>query len=404
MENCQELTECLACGSNNLELALNLGNQPLANNFKKQADEEEQYPLAVNRCTQCYHLQLTHVVDPEIIYRNYSYVSGTSQTYQEYMWWFAKWCREYANKYRGGAVLDIGCNDGSQLDYFNRLGYHTYGVDPAENLYKTSTDKGHRVVCGFWNEQSIGNLDNRQFDIVVAQNAFAHNPDPLTYLKLLSPLLKDDGLFFIQTSQADMVRNGEFDTIYHEHVNFYNINSMNELCRRAGMFLIDVIKTPIHGTSYVFVISNKNIKPENIKNLIALESDLLKKQTYDKWSNTAKDLSELFLTKCEAYRSNGYILVGYGAAAKGNTLLNYTNVCLDYIVDDNPLKQNTFSPGQNIPVVSSKLIKTFSDQDKILFVPLAWNFFDEIKSKILNIRKHSNDRFLKYFPEVQVEL
>jgi len=220
MKNCYELTECLACGDKNLKLALTLGIQPLANNFNKIIAEEPEYPLAVNLCTNCFHLQLTHVVDPEIIYRNYSYVSGTSQTYQDYMWWFAKWCREYTNKYRGGTVLDIGCNDGTQLDYFNKLGYKTYGVDPAENLHKTSTDKGHQVVCGFWNEQSIGNLDNRQFDIVVAQNAFAHNPDPLTYLKLLSPLLKDDGVFFIQTSQADMVRNGEFDTIYHEHVNF----------------------------------------------------------------------------------------------------------------------------------------------------------------------------------------
>jgi hypothetical protein len=238
----------------------------------------------------------------------------------------------------------------------------------------------------------------------VAQNAFAHNPDPLAYLKLLSPLLKDDGVFFIQTSQADMIRNGEFDTIYHEHVNFYNINSMNELCKRAGMFLVDVVKTPIHGTSYVFVVSNRNIKPEHIKNLIAMESDLLQKQTYDSWADTAKDLSELFLTKCEAYRSNGYVLVGYGAAAKGNTLLNYTNVCLDYIIDDNHLKQNTFSPGQNIPVLGSTLIKTFSDQDKILFVPLAWNFFDEIKNKIVGLRQNANDRFLKYFPEVKVEL
>ena len=403
MKNCQELLECLACGNNNLELTLNLGNQPLANNFKKDTTEDDCYPLSVNRCENCFHLQLTHVVDPEIIYRNYSYVSGTSQTYQDYMWWFAKWCREYTNKYRGGTVLDIGCNDGSQLDYFNRLGYQTYGVDPAENLHKTSTDKGHQVVCGFWDEQSIGNLDNRQFDIAVAQNAFAHNPNPLAYLKLLSPLLKDDGVFFIQTSQADMVCNGEFDTIYHEHVNFYNINSMNELCKRAGMFLIDVVKTPIHGTSYIFIVGNRNTKPEHIKNLINMEANLLQKETYDRWADTAKDLSELFLTKCEAYRQNGYTLVGYGAAAKGNTLLNYTNVCLDYIIDDNPLKQNTYSPGQNIPVISSKILNKFSSNDKILFVPLAWNFYKEIKDKILKLRNNSNDRFLKYFPEVQVE-
>jgi hypothetical protein len=179
---------------------------------------------------------------------------------------------------------------------------------------------------------------------------------------------------------------------------------MNELCKRAGMYLIDVVKTPIHGTSYVFVVGNRNTKPEHIKNLIAMESDLLQKQTYDCWANTAKDLSELFLTECESYRQNGYTLVGYGAAAKGNTLLNYTNVCLDYIIDDNPLKQNTFSPGQNIPVLGITLIETFSDQDKILFVPLAWNFFNEIKNKIVGLRQNANDRFLKYFPEVKVEL
>jgi hypothetical protein len=222
-------------------------------------------------------------------------------------------------------------------------------------------------------------------------------------LKLLSPRLKDDGLFFIQTSQADMVRNGEFDTIYHEHVNFYNINSMNELCQRAGMFLIDVVKTPIHGTSYVFIVSNKNAKSEHVKKLISMENDLLQERTYIQWANTAKQLTDRFLKECEAYRDRGYNLVGYGAAAKGNTLLNYAGVMLDYIIDDNPLKQNTFSPGQNIPVVSSAILEKFTDKDKILFVPLAWNFFSEIKNKITNTRKNNNDRFLKYFPEVQIE-
>lgn len=401
MEHCQELTTCLACGSNDLVLELSLGNQPLANNFKEDTAEEDHYPLAVNRCQHCFHLQLTHVVDPAIIYRNYSYVSGTSQTYQDYMWWFAKWCREYSDKWRG-AVLDIGCNDGTQLDYFQKLGYKTYGVDPAENLYATSTGKGHQVVCGFWNEESIGNLDNRKFDIVVAQNAFAHNPDPLAYLKLLSPLLSDNGLFFIQTSQADMVRNGEFDTIYHEHVNFYNVNSMNELCRRAGMYLIDVIKTPIHGTSYVFVVSNKNSNPEHVKNLVAMENDLLQQKTYTRWANTAKNLTDEFLKKCETFREQGYELVGYGAAAKGNTLLNYAGVSLDFIIDDNPLKQGKFSPGLSIPIVGIGELDKFANK-KILFVPLAWNVYTEIKNKILARRQNTNDRFIRYFPEVVIE-
>jgi SAM-dependent methyltransferase len=401
MENCTELTNCLACGNNNLTLTLRLGNQPLANNFLTDTSQNDFYPLAVNRCNNCFHLQLTHVVDPEIIYRNYSYVSGTSQTYHDYMWWFAQWCREYSNNWRG-TVLDIGCNDGTQLDYFHKLGYRTYGVDPAENLYKTSTSKGHQVVCGFWNEQSIGNLDNRQFDIVVAQNAFAHNPDPLSYLKLLSPLLKDDGLFFIQTSQADMVRNGEFDTIYHEHVNFYNINSMNELCKRAGLGLVDAIKTPIHGTSYVFVVGHHG-RPKHIKNLIELEKDLLDVKIYQTWKTTAESLTSKFLDTCEDYRDNGFKLIGYGAAAKGNTLLNYAGVSLDYIIDDNPLKQNTYSPGRDIPVVNSSILKKYKANDKILFIPLAWNYFDEIKNKILSLRSNPADKFLKYFPEVKID-
>jgi SAM-dependent methyltransferase len=401
MSKCTELTCCLACGSKNLTPSVNLGEQPLANNYNNQPGQNDFYPLAVNLCHDCFHLQLTHVVDPKLIYQNYAYVSGTSQTYLDYMWWFAKWVREYTDTWRG-TVLDIGCNDGSQLDYFSKLGYSTFGVDPAENLFETSSRKGHQVVCGFWNEESVGNLDNRQFDIVVSQNAFAHNPDPLTYLKLLKPLLKDNGLFFIQTSQSNMVANGEFDTIYHEHVNFYNINSMNELCNRAGLELIDVVKTPIHGISYVFIVGHKGNK-EHIRNLIQMEAELYNLDTYKAWANRTVKITNEFSARIELFRESGYKIVGYGAAAKGMTLLNFAKVNLDCIIDDNPLKQNTYSPGQDIPIVASSHLLTYSEEDKILFVPLAWNFFKEIKAKILKLRLSKNDRFLTYFPEVQIE-
>lgn len=401
MTNLTFLDSCLACGETELEPALNLGQQPLANNFKSTPRANEYYPLAVNRCTHCNHLQLTHVVDPAEIYKDYAYVSGTSQTYLDYMTWFAKWIREYS-KHWHGTVLDIGCNDGSQLDAFKHIGFNTYGVDPAENLHATSTAKGHQVVCGFWDRDSIDQLANHTFDIIVAQNAFAHNPDPVKYLKLLAPLMKEDSLFFIQTSQADMVRNGEFDTIYHEHVNFYNINSMNELCRRAGVHLIDVVKTPIHGTSYVFVVSAYKKRPEHIANLIAQEADLLQRETYVNWANrTRKTVSE-FASRIEMFREQGYHIVGYGAAAKGMTLLNYAQTNLDFIIDDNPLKQSRFSPGRDIPIVSSNHLKQYSNE-KILFVPLAWNVFNEIKTKIKAQRDNADDKFLKYFPEVTVE-
>ncbi len=402
MENCIELTECLACGGTDLRLELDLGKQPLANNFLAEPGKNQNYPLAVNRCADCCHLQLTHVVDPEIIYQDYAYVSGTSQTYLDYMKWFAKWCREYSGHWRGH-VLDIGCNDGSQLDAFANLGFNTHGVDPAENLYNTSTFHGHNVVCGFWDKSSIKQLGHDRFDIVVSQNAFAHNPNPVKYLKLLAPLMKDKGLFFIQTSQANMVRNGEFDTVYHEHVSFYSINSMYELARRAGMYLVDAIKTPIHGTSYVFVLSTSNLKPKHVKNLLAMELDLMNPVIYTKWANVAESIKNSFADTCKEYKNLGYKLVGYGAAAKGMTLLNYTQIDLDVIIDDNPLKQETYSPGRDIPIVSSEYLAKLTKKDHVLFVPLAWNVYTEIKEKILAVRTHADDRFLRYFPEVEVE-
>ena len=404
MKHCTELIGCIACGSKDLVLALDLGKQPLANNYiEDEYTDEEVYPLAVNRCQECNHLQLTHIVDPRLIYQNYSYVSGTSQTYLDYMDWFARWCREYSDCYYGH-VLDIGCNDGSQLDAFNQIGFTTHGVDPAENLYKISKEKKHKVVCGFWNEESVKKLKHNKFDIVVSQNAFAHIPDPLKYLELLAPLMKDDGLFFIQTSQADMVLNGEFDTIYHEHISFYNIKSMKKLAKRAGWNLIDVIKTPIHGTSYVFVLSVNQKRPKHIKNLLALEEKLNDPNTYEHWEDTALDIKEAFESTCQAYRKNGYRIVGYGAAAKGMTLLNYAyNIEMDFIVDDNPLKQGKLSPGKNISIVSSDYISRLNETDKVLFIPLAWNVFPEIKNKIIDIRSNQDDRFLRYFPEVSVE-
>ncbi len=402
MENCIPLKECLACGNQHLELAIDLGLQPLANNFKKEPGKNELYPLAVNRCTDCYHLQLTDVVNPEIIYKDYAYVSGTSQTYVEYMRWFAEWTQEYAGKTRGN-VLDIGCNDGTQLSMYSATGYRTFGVDPAENLYATNSSVVDDMICGFWDQHAVDQIGNNKFDIVVAQNAFAHNPNPDEYLKLLKPLIKDTGYVFIQTSQSEMVQNGEFDTIYHEHVNFYNINSMQKLCERAGLFLCDVVKTPVHGNSYVFVVSATQSRPQHIHNLKQLEKELYTPDIYSVWATRAKQIAQQYDKAITDLQDQGYTAIGYGAAAKGNTFLNYVETTLDAIIDDNKLKQNTYSPGKDIGVVSmTSLLENITDDHKVVFVPLAWNFFDEIKAKILIKRNNPNDKFIRYFPEVRV--
>jgi SAM-dependent methyltransferase len=407
MNECTPISHCLACGSSNLTLTLDLGKQALANNCidDLQIDEPE-FPLAVNRCEHCNHLQLTHVVDPALIYTHYLYVSGTSKTGRDHFEWFARFAQEYVQELDKGktkAVLDIGCNDGTQLDYFKLLGFGTYGIDPAENLYATSS-KNHRIYCDFFDTELADQLESNMYpDIIVAQNSFAHNPDPLLYLTNLKRLMDDNSRFFIQTSQADMVLNDEFDTIYHEHVNFYNINSMNELCKRAGLELVDVVKTPIHGTSYIFIVGKTGGRPAHIANLIANEAQLMDPATYHRWAGNVYALMTELQGTIEKAKLSGYELIGYGAAAKGNTLLNSAKIKLDAIIDDNPLKQGLYSPGMNVPIVRPEWIDSYKPSDKIMFVPLAWNFYKEIKNRILVRRSNPHDRFVRYFPEVKVE-
>lgn len=399
MNHVQENSQCLACGSTNIQTALDLGVQPLANAYKKTANDTENcYPLAVKLCHDCYHLQLSHTVDPEIIYKNYLYATGTNNTIQEYSRWFANFCKEYVSGAR--SVLDIGCNDGTQLNYFKALGFDTYGIDPAENLHQRSS-ANHNVVCDFFGPGAVPVLLNNKYDVIVAQNVCAHNPDPQGFLSSCRALMQEDTLLFVQTSQADMVLNNEFDTIYHEHVNFFNANSMFKLAQRSGLHLIDVVKTPIHGNSYIFVLSLNNSRQHHVQNIIAMEAPLLKLQTYIQWRDTVELNMATLKSQLAHFREQGYTLVGYGAAAKGNTLLNYAEIDLDFIVDDSALKQGLFTPGRSTPIVSIDSVINL-DSDRVLFVPLAWNFFDEIRNRILAVRQNSQDAFLRYFPTVEL--
>jgi 2-polyprenyl-3-methyl-5-hydroxy-6-metoxy-1,4-benzoquinol methylase len=406
MTNSTNLDTCIACGGTELLPCLDLGRQPPANNLRQhESDVEPDFPLNVVRCAHCNHLQLDTIVNPDILYKNYLYVSGTSRTYLDYMDWYAEFvCETYTGV--PDSVLDIGCNDGSQLDAFKRLsGYstvETYGVDPAENLYPISSAK-HTVSLGYWNSDSPAT--QRKYSVITSQNAFSHIPDPLTYLKLVNQCLHDDGLMFISTSQADMVLNGEFDTIYHEHISFYNAQSMQCLAERAGLYLVDVIKTPIHGVSYIFVLSKTEYNEQRVANILALEKHrgLQSAATYTRWANRAREIMQQTHDTVAAYRSQGYQIIGYGAAAKGMTFVTSAHIECDVIIDDNPLKQGRYVPGMDTLITNSGYLwNQLSSSDRVLFVPLAWNFFDEIQSKILSLRKNSADRFLRYFPTVEI--
>tara|TARA_R110000751_G_scaffold189150_1_gene295085 strand:+ start:814 stop:2088 length:1275 start_codon:yes stop_codon:yes gene_type:complete len=422
--SCQEKKECICCGKENLEAILDLLDQPLANSYHRNDEEQSVFPLRLNLCHDCYHLQLSHIVDPDLMFKDYLYVSGTTKTLRDYFSWFADFayeatCRLNWPDSAPHNVLDIACNDGSQLDAFKAKGLKTFGVDPAINLHNLSSKK-HTVlrdyfsadsISGWMNDDSTGpseiisSGEPPRFSIIVAQNVFAHNENALKFLEDCKELMHLHSLLLIQVSQADMIRENQFDTIYHEHISFFSINSFNELAKRAGLHVVDVIKTPIHGGSYVFMLSPLNaLMEQRIKNLLELERSrgLQSKETYYNYANKCKNITTNFKTTIKEYRNNGYKIIGYGAAAKGNTLLNFADETLDYIVDDNPLKHNLYTPGKNILITSPDKILELQEDDKVLFVPLAWNFFKEIKTNILRRRDNKNDKFLSYFPEIKV--
>lgn len=400
MSNCDPINECIACGGTDLVEVLNLNSQPLANSYKtKMNSPEELFPLAINRCKSCNHVQLTHKVNPGLLFKNYLYVSGTTKTQLEYFDWFSRFAVEtFSGTPR--TVLDIGCNDGSQLDYFKKLNFETHGVDPAENLYELSSQR-HKIVCDYFNDKtySYGTL----FDIIVCQNAFAHNYNQLELLKNISNVMGAYSLLFISTSQADMILNGEFDTIYHEHLSFYCINSMNELCKRAGLNLINVIKHPIHGKSFIFVISKFKSASNHIQNLINCEreSGLYDDITYVEYAKKCNNVVLKYREYMMQMKHKNIPIIGYGAPAKGNTFLNYAKVYPDYIIDDNPMKQGKFTPGSSVAIYGPELLDKINS-DSLCFVPLAWNFYKEIKERI-KARRNGKDYFLCYFPEVFLE-
>jgi 2-polyprenyl-3-methyl-5-hydroxy-6-metoxy-1,4-benzoquinol methylase len=401
MQDAKELNECLCCGSEKLKLVLDLNEQPLANSFKKTAEEDEPtFPLRLNICEECTHLQLSHAVNPDLLFKNYLYVSGTSQTLRDYFDWFAKETLTYAPDAK--TVLDIACNDGSQLNSFKALGLKTFGIDPAENLHSLS-NANHEVVCDYFTDKYNYHYKNKNLDIITAQNVFAHNSYPLEFLQQCKEVMSDTSVLFIQTSQADMIKNNEFDTIYHEHLSFFNASSMSALAKRAGLYLIDIRKTPIHGNSYMFVFK-KTVEDTNRVDAVLAEEQTLGLQdmnTYLAYADRAVTIVEDLKQTIEHYRSLGYIIAGYGAAAKGNTLINFGDIYLDYIIDDNPMKQGLFAPGSNIPVVPIDMLDQCNDL-KVAFVPLAWNFFKEIQSNIKAKRDQEGDVFIKYFPTISV--
>ena len=397
MQNYTEINKCRVCSCEDLFEVLDLNKQPLANDYHK-GEKKDIFPLKINACKSCFHVQLSVAVNPDLMFKEYLYVSGTSKTLHKYFEKFVTICEEYSPT--KGKILDIACNDGTQLDKFKQKGWDTYGVDPAENLYDLSRDN-HNIKCEYWNKE-VAKSFGEKFDIITAQNVFAHVDDIHGFLSACFEVSQKDGLILIQTSQADMIIDDQFDTIYHEHLSFFNSKSMKECANLNGFSLIDVRKEPIHGGSYVFVLKKGNHDESLSNQEIEKEAShgLFTESKYKQYAQNCMKVVSDFKKKVNSYKNEGFKIVGYGAAAKGNTFLNFADMGLDYIVDDNPLKQGLQTPGMNIPIHNPSKLKK-EDHSKLIVVPLAWNFFKEIRERANDISGNKLT-FIKYFPSLEV--
>jgi len=394
------LVHCVACNSTNLSLVLDLGSQQLANEYSSSKVALQTFPLALNLCSNCFHSQLSVAVNPTRLFRDYLYVSGTSETLYKYF----ESLRDQIVLEHGanGKLLDIGSNDGTFLSTFNKTGWSTLGIDPAVNLITESTGRGVRTVPAFFTEELAGLLAP-DFNIVVAMNVFAHTANPLDVLLGIKKTLGKNGVAYIQTSQANMFENSEFDTIYHEHISFFSVRSMKALLKRAGLVLVDVDFAPVHGKSYIWKIMRQDDAISNIIEREDKEEELgmYGLGLYKKFSVDAQDLARKVAAKIDEYRRDGYLIASYGAAAKGNTFLNFANISLDFVFDDTPHKIGKWAPAGGCSVSNPAEIALLDG--KTLFLIPAWNFKSEILGKISHLIKRNDCKSIVYYPTLLEE-
>lgn len=409
----KRITECRVCKNKNLSQVLSFGPTPLANAFlsPKEIDSPEYYyPLDVYYCENCSFLQLGHVVSPTVLFGNYVYVSSTSPVFVNH---FKKFADEVSQRFflnKKSLVIDIGSNDGILLKPFKSLGIRVLGIEPASHIAKLAEKEGINTMPEFFSVKLAKKIVKKEgkAKIVTATNVFAHIDNLDEVVNGVKILLEDDGIFIIEAPYLiDFIEKRYFDLVYHEHLSYWSVKSLDKLFRRLGMMVFDVQKVDVHGGSIrVFVKKTKGHQKieRNVSTFFDREkkAKLDNKKTYLNFASLVLENRVKLMDLLTKLKLKNKRIVGYGAPAKGNTLLNYFKIgtdILDYIVDDSPFKQGLFAPGTHIPVVSSDKLKE-EKPDYILI--LAWNFANPIMEKYAWFEKNGG-KFIIPVPKPKIK-
>ena len=403
-----ELLKCLVCGSTDFTNYLNLGDQPLANSFSVEPGAElPKFPLRVNYCNDCSHSQLSELVDPTVLFKDYLYVSGTSQTLKDH---FAALARDCAGRVRSSnrpSVLSIGCNDATDLQAFQEIGFSVLGCDPAENLRPLSSAKGIEVEVDFWNSEVAGRLG--KFDVILGCNVLAHNYDPVGFLKACKLALAPAGVVVIEFPLwTNSVKSVDVGQVYHEHNGYFTLRSIDYLSRRAGFRIDDIMEFPdIHGGTIRVVMDSDAREPHCSKFRSMLQTEKVQGfADLGTYTTFAENVNKNIFALISAVNTQDYLgfnPIGYGAAAKTSTILNSAPgfIKIGHVVDDAPLKVGRHIPGSSIPILPTSSLK---DHPGLLAIVIfAHNFKDEIIKKIKAQRPHPGDVIINVVPEVSVE-
>lgn len=398
---------CRVCDSPELEPAVDLGMQPWANHFlrKEEVGTEPFYPLRVLFCLACGTAQLDYTVRKEVMFGDHTYLSGVTKTLGDHFRQVAnevdaRFFKDRAEK----AALDIGSNDGTQLKHYRSLGYDVLGVESSKTVAGIANGAGIPTVNAFFNLETARGL-GRTFQVVNAAGVFFHLEELHSFTDGVREVLADDGVFVVQfLYMKSIVENLAFDQIYHEHLLYYNVETVERLLARHGIALFDAFLSPIHGGSVIGFAARRGRAPAPTAGLRAMRNAEAEGKSND--LSTYRDFARRVVAKkaeilgrLDAYRKAGKRIFGFGAPVKGNTLLNYCGIgpdVLECLVEKNELRRGLYSPGMHLPIV---IERELTDLPDVYFV-LAWNF----RTEILANNRHLIEKGIEfYFPVVPRE-
>jgi len=401
---------CRLCGSRELERVIELTPTPPGNHVLR-ADElkvqSSKYPLEVYFCNDCAHLQLGHVVKPEILYqRRYTYVSATSPVFVTHLKEYAAAMIQRFSLEKGSLVADIGSNDGTCLKFFKAAGFEVLGIDPAIDIARVASDQGIETIPDFFSPEKARHLRSQRgpAKLITSHNACAHIDDLSDVIEGVEHWLCSDGLFVMEVGYlVDVYQKLWFDTIYHEHLDYHTLAPLLGFFARFGLEIIGVERIAPQGGS-IRVIAQKKGGPyqadASVDQLLELEYSLAMDrpdtfQSFNRRINSVRNGLEKLLVDL---KQQGHSIAGYGAPTKATTMLMHFGLStevLDFTLEDNPLKHGCFIPGALIPIVP---VSELYDRNPDYLVILAWNFAKSIMQKHTKFHDEGG-RFILPMPE-----